>query len=74
MTTTMLDPRLALWDRRAVLMRVIASQRAAFKALCGCPRCGDQDAREQLAGFIHKNAQEIDMLENLITDRPTLGA
>jgi hypothetical protein len=74
MVATLIDPRLALWDRRAVLMRVIAMQRVTFKTLCGCPRCGDSEARKQLAGLIHKNAQEIDAIEDLITDHPTLGA
>jgi len=68
MTTTMLDPRLALCDRRACLMVTITQQRAAFKAMCGCPRCGDAEAREQLAGQIHKNRLELDDITDAITD------
>ena len=69
MVATLTDPRLALWDRRAVLMRVRAQQRVTFKTLCGCERCGDAAAREQLAGLIHKNTQDIDAIEDLITDQ-----
>lgn len=69
MTTTMLDPRLALCDRRACLQITITQQRAAFKAMCGCLRCGDAEAREQLATFIHRNTLELDDLTDAITDR-----
>jgi hypothetical protein len=69
MVATITDPRIAaLCERRALLMDVVAMQRRAFKALCGCPRCGDAETRKQLADAIYHNAQDISYFTDMICD------
>lgn len=74
MVATLVDPRIALCDKRTILLSAISRQRAAFKATCGCGRCGDAVWREQLARAIHNNLLELDDLTDLITDHACLPA
>jgi hypothetical protein len=69
MVATLIDPRLAALSlRRARLQNTIVRQRAALALICGCPQCGDLDARVQMMGSIRNNLLELDDLTDAITD------
>jgi hypothetical protein len=59
---------------RARLVTSLNLQRNALVKLCGCPRCGDSDARTELQDRIHKNLTALDELNDLICERATSSA
>ena len=54
MTTTLLDPRLALWRQRKVTTEKLATLRMYRASMCGCSRCNDSDRIEELDALIHR--------------------
>ena len=68
MTTTLLDPRLALWQQRRTTLVKLAELRMFRGALCGCPRCNDSDRIEELDALIHRAVEAVDEMNDQITD------
>jgi len=69
MTTTLLDPRLALWQQRRTTLVKLAELRMFRGALCGCQRCNDSDRIEELDALIHRAVEAVDKMNNKICER-----
>jgi len=69
MTTTLLDPRLALWQQRRTTLVKLAELRMWRGALCGCQRCNDSDRIEELDALIHRAVEGVDKITNRICER-----
>ena len=68
MTTTLLDPRLALWEQRRTTLVKLAELRMFRGALCGCTRCGDADRIEELDSLVERAVEQIAELNDRICD------
>jgi hypothetical protein len=66
MTTTLADPRLALWAQRRTTLVKLAELRMFRALLCGCPRCNDSDRIEELDAMICQALARIDELNDRI--------
>ena len=71
MTTTLLDPRLALWQQRRTTLVKLAELRMWRVALCGCQRCNDSDRIEELDALIHRAVEAVDDITKRICERAT---
>ena len=69
MTTTLADPRVALWERRKVTAEKLAAMRTYSGTLCGCDRCGDAELIEEQAALIARAVEALEELGNLICER-----
>ena len=69
MTTTLADPRLALWQQRRATLVKLAELRMFRGALCGCPRCNDSDRIEELDALIARAVEAVDEITNRICER-----
>ena len=69
MTTTLLDPRLALWRQRKTTLVKLAELRMFRGALCGCSRCNDSDRIKELDALIHRAVEAVDKITNRICER-----
>ena len=69
MTTTLADPRTALWQRRKVTTEKLAMLRMYRASLCGCQRCNDADRIEELDALIHRAVEAVDKLNDQICER-----
>jgi len=72
MTTTLLDPRLTLWERRKVTLEKLATLRTYRASLCGCARCGDSDRIEELDALIRRAVESVDEMNNKIAVHASL--
>jgi hypothetical protein len=70
-TTTLADPRPALWQQRRTTLVKLAELRMFRGALCGCLRCNDSDRIEELDAMIHRAVEAVDDLSNRICTRET---
>ena len=71
MTTTLANPRLALWDLRKAVVRKRALLEMYRSTLCGCSRCNDSDRIEELGALIQRATEAIADLGNQICERRT---
>lgn len=70
--TTTLDRRPALCAARRHQLDLLAMNRAARQAVCGCSRCGDQDRGQELDVLIKVGLARIREIEDRIcTKEPT---
>ena len=69
MTTTLLDPRLALWRQRKVTLEKLATLRMYRASMCGCQRCNDSDRIEELDAMIRRAVEAVDEITNRICER-----
>jgi len=65
---TLTDRRPALWVARRHQLDLLAMNRAARSAVCGCTRCGDQDRGQELDVLITLSLARIDEISNQICD------
>ena len=72
MTTTLLDPRLALWQQRRATLVKLAELRMWRGALCGCTHCNDSDRIEELDALIRRAVEAVDEMNNRICERASL--
>ena len=68
MTTTLLDPRLALWRQRKVTLEKLATLRMYRASICGLPCCNDADRIEELDSLIERAVEQIAALNDRICD------
>ena len=69
MTTTLANPRLALWDLRKAVVEKRALLVMYQGTLCGCSRCNDADRIEELGALIVRATEAITELGNRICER-----
>jgi len=72
MTTTLLDPRVALWERRKVTLAKLATLRMYRASMCGCQRCNDADRIEELDALIRRAVEAVDEMNNKIAVHASL--
>ena len=69
MTITLVDPRLALWQRRKVTIEKLATLRMYRASQCGCQRCNDSDRIEELDALIKRAVEAVDKMNDKICER-----
>lgn len=69
MTTTLADPKVALWGQRRAAMTKRATLVMFRGTLCGCSRCNDSDRIEEIDALICRATQAIDELGNRYCER-----
>jgi hypothetical protein len=74
MTTTLLDPRIALWQQRRTTLVKLAELRMWRGALCGCQRCNDSDRIEELDALIRRAVEAVDEMNDRICVHANLPA
>ena len=74
MTTTLADPRLALWQQRQTTLAKLATLRTYRASMCGCSRCGDSDRIEELDALIRRAVESVDEMNNKIAVHASLPA
>ena len=69
MTTTLLDPRIALWQRRKIEQDRLATLRIYRASVCGCQTCGDQSQGAELDGHIRDCLARLAKISDAICTR-----
>ena len=69
MTTTLLDPKVALRGQRKTALTKRATLVMFRGTLCGCFHCGDADRFEEIDALITRATEAIDELSNRICER-----
>ena len=69
MTTTLLDPRLELWERRHLEQQRVATLRIYRASICGLACCHDADKGEELDSLIAQAIERIDEMNDRICQR-----
>jgi len=68
-TTTLTDPRTALWERRRLEQERLVTLRIYRASVCGCLTCNDQAKATELDGHIRDCLARLATISDTICER-----